>query len=349
MGLEEKLPDGVLLTIGREAGQLDAQVVAVAGDLRPGLLRDRDDGLRRAALRLGPLRHGGVPGLAAAGRPDDRRRPGQPEDGAGAAPDLRPDARAEVGARRWASARPRGGMFNNYAIVQGVDHVVPVDMYLPGCPPRPEMLIDAILKLHEKIMDEPLGPEAGASGSPTRRSSSSRRRYKYGAMTSMPAVQSSGREEQSGSSTGAERRRAVGPGDDRHGRRDRAGRTADSPYGIERHGHVRRRRQRRHLRLRRPGPRAVDAAARPQRPYGGYFDEVVDALDEAYPEFDDAIEKVVVDRGELTLHIAPRAHRSRSCQAHARRRRAALRAVLVGVRRRLPRHRRAPAARRSTT
>ena len=44
-----------------------------------------------------------------------------------------------------------GGMFNNYAIVQGVDHIVPVDMYLPGCPPRPEMLIDAILKLHEKI------------------------------------------------------------------------------------------------------------------------------------------------------------------------------------------------------
>ena len=51
-----------------------------------------------------------------------------------------------------------GGMFNNYAIVQGVDHIVPVDMYLPGCPPRPEMLIDAILKLREKIMHEPLGP-----------------------------------------------------------------------------------------------------------------------------------------------------------------------------------------------
>jgi NADH-quinone oxidoreductase subunit B len=49
-----------------------------------------------------------------------------------------------------------GGMFNNYAIVQGVDHVVPVDMYLPGCPPRPEMLIDAILRLHEKIQHEPL-------------------------------------------------------------------------------------------------------------------------------------------------------------------------------------------------
>jgi NADH-quinone oxidoreductase subunit B len=53
-----------------------------------------------------------------------------------------------------------GGMFNNYAIVQGVDHVVPVDMYLPGCPPRPEMLLDAILKLHDKIMDEPLGVNA---------------------------------------------------------------------------------------------------------------------------------------------------------------------------------------------
>jgi NADH-quinone oxidoreductase subunit B len=52
-----------------------------------------------------------------------------------------------------------GGMFNNYAIVQGVDHVVPVDMYLPGCPPRPEMLLDAILKLHEKVQHEPLGEQ----------------------------------------------------------------------------------------------------------------------------------------------------------------------------------------------
>src|ERR671921_677555 len=55
-----------------------------------------------------------------------------------------------------------GGMFNNYAIVQGVDHVVPVDMYLPGCPPRPEMLMDAILKIHEKIRNEPLGSKRAA-------------------------------------------------------------------------------------------------------------------------------------------------------------------------------------------
>ena len=40
-----------------------------------------------------------------------------------------------------------------------------------------------------------------------------------------------------------------------------------------------------------------------ERPYGGYFDEVADELERAYPEFNDAIEKVVVDRGELTLHI----------------------------------------------
>jgi NADH-quinone oxidoreductase subunit B len=49
-----------------------------------------------------------------------------------------------------------GGMFNNYAIVQGVDQIVPVDVYLGGCPPRPEQLMDAILMLHEKIRSGPL-------------------------------------------------------------------------------------------------------------------------------------------------------------------------------------------------
>ena len=46
------------------------------------------------------------------------------------------------------------GVFNNYALVQGVDEIVPVDVYVAGCPPRPEALIDGIIKLHEKVRDE---------------------------------------------------------------------------------------------------------------------------------------------------------------------------------------------------
>jgi NADH-quinone oxidoreductase subunit B len=42
-------------------------------------------------------------------------------------------------------------MFNNYAIVQGVDQVVPVDVYVPGCPPGPETLLHGIIMLHEQI------------------------------------------------------------------------------------------------------------------------------------------------------------------------------------------------------
>jgi NADH-quinone oxidoreductase subunit B len=44
-----------------------------------------------------------------------------------------------------------GGMFNNYAVVQGVDQLIPVDVYAPGCPPTPETLINSILALHEKV------------------------------------------------------------------------------------------------------------------------------------------------------------------------------------------------------
>ena len=47
-----------------------------------------------------------------------------------------------------------GGMFNNYGLIQGVDTIVPVDIYVPGCPPRPEMLMYGILRLHAKVQRE---------------------------------------------------------------------------------------------------------------------------------------------------------------------------------------------------
>jgi NADH-quinone oxidoreductase subunit B len=75
-----------------------------------------------------------------------------------------------------------GGMFNNYAIVQGVDHVVPVDIYLPGCPPRPEMLINAILELHEQIASAPLGVNRTRAA----------RASEEAAMTALPTSQQKG-------------------------------------------------------------------------------------------------------------------------------------------------------------
>jgi NADH-quinone oxidoreductase subunit B len=161
MGLEEKLPNGILL----------ASVESLVNWTRKSSLWPATFGLACCAIEMMTT---GAPryDLARFGMEVFRASPRQADLMIVAgrvsnkmAPVLR-QIYDQMPEPRWVLAMgvcaSSGGMFNNYAIVQGVDHVVPVDMYLPGCPPRPEMLIDAILKIHQKIMDEPLGAKRAA-------------------------------------------------------------------------------------------------------------------------------------------------------------------------------------------
>src|SRR5437764_12480033 len=158
MGLEEKLPDGILLTT----------VAKILNLARKNSLWPAQFGLACCAIemmavgsprfdiaRFGMERFSATPRQAdlmiVAGRVSQKMAPVLRQ-----IYDQMPEPKWVLAMGVCASS---GGMFNNYAIVQGVDHVVPVDMYLPGCPPRPEMLIDAVLKIHHKIMNEPLGPK----------------------------------------------------------------------------------------------------------------------------------------------------------------------------------------------
>ena len=162
MGIEEKLPGGFLLTT----------VENIAGYFRKGSLWPATFGLACCAIEMMATGAGRYD-LARFGMEVFRASPRQADLMIVAgrvsqkmAPVLRQiyDQMVEP---KWVLAMgvcaSSGGMFNNYAIVQGVDHIVPVDIYLPGCPPRPEMLINAILELHEQIGKMPLGSDRVAA------------------------------------------------------------------------------------------------------------------------------------------------------------------------------------------
>ena len=156
MGLEEKLPSGFLLTTVEE----------IAGYARKGSLWPATFGLACCAIEMMATGTGRFD-LARFGMEAFRPSPRQADLMIVAgrvsqkmAPVLR-QVYDQMVEPKWVLSMgvcaSSGGMFNNYAVVQGVDHVVPVDIYLPGCPPRPEMLLHAIIELHNKIAQMPLG------------------------------------------------------------------------------------------------------------------------------------------------------------------------------------------------
>jgi NADH-quinone oxidoreductase subunit B len=156
MGIEEMLPGGVMLTtVEKVAGWARARSVwpAFFGLACCAMELLQTGGPKHDLARFGMERAANTPRQAdlmiVAGRVSQKMAPVLRQ-----IYDQMSDPKWVISMGVCASS---GGMFNNYAIVQGVDHIVPVDIYLPGCPPRPEMLMDAIFKLHDKIENMKLG------------------------------------------------------------------------------------------------------------------------------------------------------------------------------------------------
>ena len=297
MGLEEKLPSGILLTtVEKVAGYARKSSVwpATFGLACCAMELISTGGPRHDLARFGMERASNTPRQAdlmiVAGRVSQKM-----------APVLR-QIYDQMSEPKWVISMgvcaSSGGMFNNYAIVQGVDHIVPVDIYLPGCPPRPEMLLDSIVKLHDKIQNMKLGVN--------------RERQIDGAGAGPAAPAAAGVHHQPGPRSVA----MTGPNEEQPEQADQGalvsperlageerlseqvartgmfgtGSTGDtSGYGG--------------LLVRRP------PAISTPRPYGSYFDDLADALSGALQrdalDFGDAVERVVVDRGELTFHVRP--------------------------------------------
>jgi NADH-quinone oxidoreductase subunit B len=151
MGLEEKVPEGILLTtVERTVNWARANSIwpatfglaccaiemMAAGASRFDLARFGAE-VFRASPRQADL-------MIVAGRVSVKMAPVLRQ-----VYDQMPEPKWVIAMGACASC---AGVFNNYAIVPGVDRIVPVDVYVPGCPPRPEMLIEGIMLLQKKIL-----------------------------------------------------------------------------------------------------------------------------------------------------------------------------------------------------
>ena len=153
MGLEEKLPSGFLLTT----------VEGLAGYARKGSLWPATFGLACCAIEMMATTSGRFD-LARFGMEAFRASPRQADllivagrVSQKMGPVLRQvyDQMAEP---KWVIAfgacTCSGGPYNNYATVQGIDTIIPVDIYIPGCPPRPEAVLDGLIKLQARVQAE---------------------------------------------------------------------------------------------------------------------------------------------------------------------------------------------------